>query len=48
MTILLVEQYLDFCRELADDFAILDRGNVAASGLISELTDTIVKTHLTV
>jgi len=48
MTILLVEQYLDFCRELADDFAILDRGSVAASGLIGELTDSIVKTHLTV
>lgn len=48
MTILLVEQYLDFCRELADDFAILDRGSVAASGLIGELTDGIVKTHLTV
>ena len=48
MTILLVEQYLDFCRELADDFAILDRGNVAASGQIHDLTDEIVKTHLTV
>ena len=28
ITILLVEQYLDFCRELADNFAILDRGSV--------------------
>ena len=26
MAILLVEQYLDFCRELADDFDIMDRG----------------------
>jgi urea transport system ATP-binding protein len=48
MSILLVEQYLDFCRELADDFAILDRGNVAAFGQIHDLTDEIVKTHLTV
>lgn len=48
MTILLVEQYLDFCRELADDFAILDRGSVAAAGGVDGLTDEIVKTHLTV
>ena len=26
MAILLVEQYLDFCKELGDDFAILERG----------------------
>jgi urea transport system ATP-binding protein len=48
MTILLVEQYLDFCKELADDFAILDRGSVVAKGTVEELTDEVVKTHLTV
>ena len=48
MSILLVEQYLDFCRELADDFAILDRGAVVARGPVAALTDQVVKEHLTV
>jgi urea transport system ATP-binding protein len=48
MTILLVEQYLDFCKELADNFAILDRGSVVARGSVAELTDGVVKEHLTV
>lgn len=48
MTILLVEQYLDFCKELADNFAILDRGAVVAKGTVAELTDEVVKEHLTV
>jgi urea transport system ATP-binding protein len=48
MTILLVEQYLEFCKELADNFAILDRGSVVAQGPVGELTDTVVKQHLTV
>ena len=32
MSILLVEQYLDFCKELADTFAIMDRGAVVCAG----------------
>jgi urea transport system ATP-binding protein len=48
MSILLVEQYLDFCKELGDDFAILERGSVAASGEMPGLTDEIVKEFLTV
>jgi urea transport system ATP-binding protein len=48
MSILLVEQYLDFCKGLADVFAIMDRGAVVASGTIAELTDDVVKKHLTV
>lgn len=48
MSILLVEQYLDFCKELGDDFAILERGAVAVAGEVSELTDEIVKEFLTV
>lgn len=48
MSILLVEQYLDFCKELADDFAILDRGAVVASGPVAALTDEVVREHLTV
>jgi urea transport system ATP-binding protein len=48
MSILLVEQYLDFARELGDCFAIMDRGSVVAKGEIKELTEDVVKEHLTV
>ena len=48
MSILLVEQYLDFCKELADTFAIMDRGAVVVSGPIGALTDDVVKQHLIV
>jgi urea transport system ATP-binding protein len=48
MSILLVEQYLDFCKELGDDFAILERGSVAAAGEMTDLTEDVVKEFLTV
>ena len=48
MSILLVEQYLDFCKEFGDCFSILERGRVAASGPISELTDETIHKYLTV
>jgi urea transport system ATP-binding protein len=48
ISILLVEQYLDFCRELADVFVIMDRGTIVAKGTVEELTDEVVKSHLTV
>ena len=48
MSILLVEQYLDFCRELADTFAIMERGAVVCAGSIGALTDDVVKKYLTV
>lgn len=48
MSILLVEQYLDFCKELGDTYTILERGAVAAAGPMSGLTDQIVKEYLTV
>lgn len=48
MSILLVEQYLDFCRELADVFYIMDRGTVVAEGGVKDLTDAVVKEFLTV
>ena len=48
MAILLVEQYLDFCKELGDDFAILERGRVAASGPMTDLSDELIKEFLTV
>ena len=48
MAILLVEQYLDFCKELGDDFAILERGRVAADGPMNGLSDELIKEYLTV
>lgn len=46
--ILLVEQYVDFARRYADRFYVMDRGAVAVSGLIPELTEELVKKHLQV
>ncbi len=48
MSILLVEQYLDFCKELADTFAIMDRGAVVCAGSVEALTDEVVMKYLTV
>jgi urea transport system ATP-binding protein len=48
MSILLVEQYLDFCREIADRFYVMDRGSIVAEGLIEDLNEGIVKKYLTV
>ena len=48
LSILLVEQYLDFCLSVGDNFYIMDRGSVVAEGPISKLNDDIVRAHLTV
>lgn len=48
MSILLVEQYLDFCQSLADHFFLMDRGSIAAAGTIADLSEELVKAHLTV
>jgi urea transport system ATP-binding protein len=48
ISILLVEQYLDFCMAVADSFFIMDRGAIVASGAINQLNDEIIKEHLTV
>ncbi len=47
LTILLVEQYLDFCRDLADHVAIMDRGEIVFSGAAGGLDDPDVRRHLT-
>jgi urea transport system ATP-binding protein len=48
LAILLVEQYVDFCREVSDRFYAMDRGVVTISGPISDLTDEVVQKHLQV
>lgn len=48
MAILLVEQYLDFCRGLADHVYIMDRGEVVHSGPAEDLDKSEVRRHLMV
>jgi urea transport system ATP-binding protein len=48
LAILLVEQFVDFCRDVADRFYAMDRGAVVVSGPIASLTDEVVKEHLQV
>lgn len=48
IAILLVEQYLDFCREIGDQIYIMDRGEVVHSGLPESLDEPSVRAHLTV
>ena len=48
LTVVLVEQYLDFVREFGDEFSLMDRGRVVAQGETGELTKEIVEAHLTV
>jgi urea transport system ATP-binding protein len=48
ISILLVEQYLDFALSVADTFYIMDRGSIVAEGPIAQLNDDVVKKHLTV
>jgi len=48
LAILLVEQYLDFARELADFVHIMDRGEVVFAGEARDLDKDDVRRHLTV
>jgi urea transport system ATP-binding protein len=46
--ILLVEQNLQFVRDITERFAILDTGRIVVDGRISQLTDDVVRRHLSV
>ena len=48
LTVLLVEQKLPFARKYADRFVIMDRGRPVAKGAIGELSNELIKQHLTV
>jgi urea transport system ATP-binding protein len=48
LTVLLVEQKLPFARRVASDFRILEKGRCVARGPIGELTDGLVRAHLSV
>ncbi len=48
MAILLVEQYFEFARDLADRFAVMDRGQVVLAGTRSEMVEADVRRRLSV
>ncbi len=50
MAIVLVEQYFDFARDLADEFVVLDRGEVVVAGdrAVMARDEAEVRRHLTV
>jgi urea transport system ATP-binding protein len=48
LTVLLVEQKLPFTRRVASEFCILDNGRRVAAGPITDLTDNVVRSHLSV
>lgn len=48
MAILLVEQYFDFARDLADRFVVMDRGEVILTGTLDDIPEDEIKAHLTV
>ena len=43
MAILLVEQYFEFARDLADDYAVMDRGAVVLSGTSAQMNEDQVR-----
>jgi len=48
MGIVLVEQYFEFARDLADSFAVMDRGAVVMAGRKGDLVEHEVRAHLSV
>ena len=48
MAILLVEQYFEFARDLADSFHVMDRGAVVLSGSRDEMVESDVRRWLSV
>ena len=48
MAILLVEQYLDFAREVADDLLVMDRGQIVVAGAKDDVDEVEVRRYLTV
>ncbi len=48
IAIILVEQYFDFAKELADKYVVMDRGEVVMAGAPSELDEADVRRRLSV
>lgn len=48
MAILLVEQYFEFARDLADTYAVMDRGQIVLAGTRTEMVEADVRRRLSV
>ena len=48
LTVILVEQNVRFVREVSHRFAMMEKGRIMAEGETSELTDDLVRNHITV
>jgi urea transport system ATP-binding protein len=48
MAILLVEQYFEFARDLADSFVVMDRGQVVLAGARADMVESDVRKRLSV
>ncbi len=48
MAILLVEQYFEFARDLADRYLVMDRGAVVLSGAGAEMEEAVVRRYIAV
>jgi urea transport system ATP-binding protein len=48
MAILLIEQYLDFARAVADDLLVMDRGQVVVAGAKRDVDEDELRRYLTV
>ena len=48
MAVILVEQYFEFAQHLADEIAVMDRGEIVLAGAKSALSETAGRGHLTV
>jgi len=48
IAILLVEQYFEFARDLADDYVVMDRGEIRLAGAAATMVEADVRRYLTV
>jgi urea transport system ATP-binding protein len=48
MAILLVEQYFEFARDLADRYLVMDRGAVVLSGAGADMEEAVVRRYIAV
>jgi urea transport system ATP-binding protein len=48
MAILLVEQYFEFARDLADRYAVMERGQIVLAGTRAEMVEADVRRRITV
>jgi urea transport system ATP-binding protein len=46
MAILLVEQYFEFARDLADSFAVMDRGEIVIAGARADMQEAAIRARM--